>query len=196
MSVTFTMRAKREHKDTIHEQVITDRNEVLAKVMFLHLCHSVHGGEGVPDQAPPHPDQAGTPPDQGGTPPEPGRYPQTRHPRTREDPPWDQAGPPRDQTPPRPGRNPPRPDTPTLPGPGRTPQDQTPPRDQGGTPLDQTPPGTREEPPPPRNSRLRNTVNVRPVRILLECILVFIILSKMSIWINTKTSHTAVNKRR
>ena len=63
----------------------------------------------------------------------------------------------------------------------RHPPDQTPPPDQ--RPQDQTSPGpdipprTRQVPPrdqttPPGNSRLRNTVNVRPVRILLECILV------------------------
>ena len=43
------------------------------------------------------------------------------------------------------------------------------------TPLDGEPPWRRTHPPmenTPRNSRLRNTVNVRPVCILLECILV------------------------
>ena len=101
--------------------VITGRNKVLAKVIFLHLSviHSVHRGEYL-----------------------------TRHPR--------------DQTPPR-TRHPPRPDTP--PDQAGTPWDQTPPWDQT------TPPGTRH-PPPARRSRHRNTVNDRPVRILLECILV------------------------
>ena len=94
---------------TVHIQnIITGRNEVLAKVMFLQVSVILlTGGGGVPDQAPPPgpgrytpPDQAGTPPDQAGTPPSrPGRY---------------------------------------------------------------TPP----------SSRPRNTVNDRPVRILLECILV------------------------
>ena len=71
--------------------------------------------------------------------------------------------------PPRPGRNPP--------DQAGTPRDQTPP-DQGRTPRDQTAPSEPGRNPPPdqtplpRNSRLRNTVNVRPVRILLECILV------------------------
>ena len=51
-----------------------------------------------------------------------------------------------------PGTDPPGPDTPP---------DQT--------PLDQTPP-PRSRPPP--GSRLQHTVNERPVRILLECILV------------------------
>ena len=54
---------------------------------------------------------------------------------------------------------------------------QVPPQDQTHPP----PPGTRhpplgQDPPPPGNSRLWNTVNVRPVRILLECILVMFIL--------------------
>ena len=86
--------------------VITGRNEVLAKVIFLHLSviHSVHkGGEYLtrPDTPPPSRTSHHPPPDQDP----PGQdTPQTRH--------------------------------------------------------------------PPGNSRLRNTVNDRPVRILLECILV------------------------
>ena len=57
--------------------IFTGRNEVLAKVIFLHLSviHSVHRGEYLtrPDTPPPVP---GTPPrDQAGTPPPgPGRY--------------------------------------------------------------------------------------------------------------------------
>ena len=60
------------------------------------------------------------------------------------------------------------------------PREQTPPRSrhsQADTPGTDTPPGSRHPPeqklPPPR-SRLRHTVNERPVRILLECILVFL----------------------
>ena len=66
---------------------------------------------------------------------------------------------------------------PLLPGPGNPPPDQA-----------DTPPGTRQTPPwdladtPPRDqadtppgSRLQHTVYERPVRILLECILVIII---------------------
>ena len=66
---------------------------------------------------------------------------------------------------------------------------ETPPRDQGEPPLDQgeppTPPGPRRTPPPgprrtppgprrtpPPGRTLQHTVNERPVRILLECILV------------------------
>ena len=47
------------------------------------------------------------------------------------------------------------------------PLEQTP---QTRHPPDQTPPRTRQPPPP--GSRLRHTVNERPARILLECILV------------------------
>ena len=79
-----------------------------------------------------------------------------------------------DQAPPRTRQvHPPRTrQLPHPPGPDTTPPDQA-----GTPPWDQTPPGTRHLPrdqagPPPGNSRLRNTVNVRPVRILLECILV------------------------
>ena len=81
-------------------------------------------------------------------------------------PPWDQADPPGT-----------RQTHPTPPGPGRPPRPgRHPPRDQGD------PPGTRQTPPgpgrPPQDqadppgSRLQHTVYERPVRILLECILV------------------------
>ena len=93
---------------------------------------------------------------------------------------------------PRPGRHPlgpgrhPRRDQADPPGPGTPPdqadpQDQAdpPPRDQIDTPL---PPRTRETPRdqvpppgpgrPPPGSRLQYTIYERPVRILLECILV------------------------
>ena len=136
--------------------IFTGRNEVLAKVIFSQACvkNSVHRG-GVPDQAPP-PDQAGTPlpPDQAGTPLPP-----------------DQAGTPPDQTPPpdHAGTPPDQAGTPTRPG-RYPPGTRHPPR------PGRYPPGTRHPPGPdplPPNSRLRDTVNVRPVRILLECILVF-----------------------
>ena len=60
----------------------------------------------------------------------------------------------------------------------QTPPEQTPPPDQ--TPRDQTPlreqtpqgPDTPRDQTPPPGSRLQHTVNERPVRILLECILV------------------------
>ena len=83
--------------------VITGRNEVLAKVIFLHLSfiHSVHsggGGECLTRQVPPR-DQAGTPPG-------------ADTPRTRQVPPRSRHPPQTRQVPPRPGRYPPRPDTP------------------------------------------------------------------------------------
>ena len=84
---------------------ITGRNEVLAKVIFLHLCviHSVHRG-GVPDQAPPPPPMDQT-------------HPWTRHPP--------------DQTPPGtdipPGTDTPTGADPTPPGTRHPPPDQTPP---------------------------------------------------------------------
>ena len=148
--------------------VFTGRNEVLAKVIFSQACvkNSVHRG-GVPDQAPP-PGPGRYPP-----PPGPGRYPPG--PDTPPDQagtplPPDQAGTPPDQTPPQTMQVPP--------GPGRYPHQtrqvppgpDTPPDQAGTPPGPDTTPGTR---PPPPNSRLRDTVNVRPVRILLECILVF-----------------------
>ena len=51
-----------------------------------------------------------------------------------------------------------------------SPQEQTPPPLGADTPWDQTHPGTRLSPPP--GSRRQHMVNERPVRILLECILV------------------------
>ena len=44
------------------------------------------------------------------------------------------------------------------------------------TPLEQTPPGTR----PPPGSRLQHTVYERPVHILLECILVYVLIKKFT----------------
>ena len=89
-------------------------------------------------------------------PPRPGRHPLG----TRQTPP-DQADTPPDQA------DPTLPGTRQIPpGPGRPPRNrQTPPR------TSQTPPEQANTPPPPR-SRLQHTVYERPVRILLECILV------------------------
>ena len=102
--------------------LITGRNEVVAKVIFLHVSviHSVHRGEGVclsacwdtttpRDQAdPPRTRQTTTPLDQadhhppgpGRPPPRPGRPPWTRQT------PQDQADHPQPGRPPRPGRPP------------------------------------------------------------------------------------------
>ena len=96
--------------------LVTGRNEVVAKVMFLQVCVCPRGGRvsasvhaGMPD------------------PPRTGRHP----PRTRQTSPWDQA-----DTPPRPGRlSPPGPGR-HPPGPGRHPR---PPQDQAGPPGKQTP---------------------------------------------------------
>ena len=90
--------------------------------------------------------------------------------------------------PPGPGTtHPPRPHTPPEPGtpPPRPPRDQVPPLPQTTPPGTRytpwttnpsTPPRTRYPPRPPlsRSSNLRNAVNDRPVRILLECILVLV----------------------
>ena len=55
------------------------------------------------------------------------------------------------------------------------------------TPLEQTPPWEQTPPPPgadsPLASKLRHTVNERPVRILLECILVCIYKQTMKNWV-------------
>ena len=132
--------------------------------IFTPVCHSVHrvGGESTWPGTPP--DQAGTPPG-ADTPPGPGRYTPPRGPGR--------------YTPPGPGRYTP------PPGPGR----YTPLRTrQVHPPRRRHPPGTRQVPPPPRADTPpgtrqvhtppppppRDTVNARPVRILLECILVWV----------------------
>ena len=71
---------------------------------------------------------------------------------------WD-AIPPRREEPPRDQADPPRWRNHPPPGPGRPPLDGEP------------PPGTRQTPP---GSRLQHTVYERPIRILLECILVLL----------------------
>ena len=207
--------------------IFTGRNEVLAKVIFLHLFVILFTGGGVPDQVHPPgtrytpPGTRYTPPDQvhppgtrytpprdqvhpplgpGTSPPGPGTPPRTRYtppdqvhppPGTRYTPP-DQVHPPRPGTPPsRDQVHPPR--TRYPPQTRYTPQDQVhppgtrytppgpgiPPPPGPGTPpgTRYTPPGTRYPPgpgtpPSPPGCKLRNTVNDRPVRILLECILV------------------------
>ena len=89
-----------------------------------------------------------TPPD-GGTPPR-----MEEHPPQMEDPPgW--RNPPRWRNPPG-WRNPPRMEEPPL---------------DGDPPGWRNPPQTRQTPPPP-GSKLQHTTYERPVRILLECILV------------------------
>ena len=123
--------------------IITGRNEVVAKVIFLHpVCHSVHRG-GVCLGA-----CWDTTPPQEQTPPPPwsrhaplgADIPRSRHPR--------EQTPPRSRHPsPQSRHAPPKADTPS--------QKQT-------TPTADTPP----------KSRLRHMVNEQPVCILLECILV------------------------
>ena len=119
-----------------HGKIFTGRNEVLAKVIFLHLFVILFTGGGVPDQV--HP-------------------PGTRYP------PRDQVHPPRTRYTPR-DQVPPQDQVPPPPGPG------TPPSPSGTRSPPCPPAGTRYTPPP--GCKLRNTVNDRPVRILLECILV------------------------
>ena len=134
----------------IHRSTIfTGRNEVVARVIFLHLSVILFTGGSASVHA-------GIPPQTRQTPPRPGR-------------------PPRSGRSPGPGRHPPdQADTPQT---RQTPQDQADPRDQadppgpGGPPRPGRPPLDQADPPPP-GSRLQHTVYERPVRILLECILV------------------------
>ena len=138
--------------------------------IFAPVCHSVHGGvftsvhAGIPhppEQTPPRADTPlGADIPLGGDTPREQTPPRSRHPH-RVDTPWEQTPPQRADIPPE-----------------QTPQEQTPPWEQTpprvDTPQEQTPPSRSrhpEQPPPPR-SRLWHTVNERPVRILLECILV------------------------
>ena len=124
--------------------IITGRNEVVAKVIFLHLSviHSVHrGGEGVCLSAC-----------------------------------WDTT-PPQDQTPPPRTR-------------------QTPPPYVAEKPWKQTPAYGLRTPPPsncPPGSRLQHTVYERPVRILLECILVMNYFPRKSYFIGKNAFHPLTN---
>ena len=123
---------------------VTGRNEVVAKVIFLPLSVILFTEGGVCLSA----------------------CWDTTHPQEQTTPP--EQTPPK-QTPPK--QTPPQADTTsgadTLQS--RHPQGaDTPPR--ADTPLEQTPPPPPAPPPP--GSRLQHTVNERPVRILLECILV------------------------
>ena len=99
--------------------VVTGRNEVGAKVMFLHVSVILYTG-GVSGEPPR--DQADTTP------------------------PRDQADPP-GRTPPGPGRYPPRPRR-TSPGTRQTPPRQGDPPEPGRPPWDQADPPSRENPPP------------------------------------------------
>ena len=149
--------------------VVTARNEVVAKVIFLRLFVILFtGGVSASVHA-------------GILPPPPG----SRHP-PEQTPPWSRHPPPLEQTPtPRgpdaPWEQTPQADTPQKQTPrSDTPQEQTPtplgtdtPPEH--TPLKQTSPSSRHPPGadmPPPGIRLRHAVNERPVRILLECILV------------------------
>ena len=98
-------------------------------------------------------------------PPGPGRHP----PGTRQTPPWQGEPPQTRENPPGPRRIPP---ARTPPGPGRHPPQtrENPPGPRRTPRPGRTPPGPRRTPP---GRRLQHTVNERPVRILLECILVF-----------------------
>ena len=123
----------------------------MAKVIFLRLSVILFKGGVCWDTNPP-PDQTDSPPDQ--TPPRPGRPPGS------DTIPPDQADPPGPGRPPR-IRHHPAPDQ----------ADTTPPPpDQADTP----PPRDQADSPPP-GSRLQHAVYERPVRILLECILVSLI---------------------
>ena len=86
----------------MHFILVTGRNEVVAKVMFLQVCVCPQGGGCLPQsmlgcQTPPQ--------DQGEPPPRPGRE-NPPPPQDQGESPRDQGEPPR-QTPPGPGRHPP-----------------------------------------------------------------------------------------
>ena len=112
--------------------LVTGRNEVVSKVMFLHVSVILSRGGGSPGRAPP----AGrTPPETRQTPPRPGR------------PTPDQAdtNPPVGRTPLGPGRHPPhQADTPRT-------RQTPPPPGQGRHPLDQADPQPPNPPGPGRH---------------------------------------------
>ena len=142
--------------------------------LFLHVSVILYTGGSLEN-----------PPGTRQTPSPPGRE---NPPGTRQTPPWDQGEPPGQGEPPQDQADTPR-DQGEPPRQGDPPGTRQTPPQAGRTPprTRQTPPGTKENPPrpgrppqdqadtPPRGRRLlQHTVNERPVRILLECILVFI----------------------
>ena len=131
--------------------IFTGRNEVLAKVIFLHLSVILFTGGGLARRPPSGwMENPPSPPAGWGTPPGWMENP----PRLDGEPPRLEGEPPRlDGEPPPPGWK------------------ETPPWLEGEPPP----------PPPPRGSRLRHTVYDRPVRILLECILVYLVFEKISV---------------
>ena len=139
------------HLFSFAENIITGRNEVLAKVIFLHLSVILFTGGGL----------ARRPPGWMEEPPPAG---------WRNPPGWMEEPPPWMENPPQ-MENPPRWRTPPPPRMENPPRWRTPPPPDG----EPHPPGWRTPPPdgePPPGSGLRHTVYDRPVRILLECILV------------------------
>ena len=129
--VPHTSVAKQAVGIGLQRLLITGRNEVVAKVMFLQVCVCPQGGRvsASVHAGMPYPPRMENPPEW--------RTPLDGEPPRMETPP--NAEPPPDGEPPRDGEPPP----------------------DGGTHT-----------PPPR-SRLQHTVYERPVRILLECILVY-----------------------
>ena len=121
-------------------------------MFFTRVCDSVHGGSASVHAGIPSPCQEDTP--QQGEPPAK-ETPRQGDTTPRQGDPLPRRPPTKETPLPR------RP--PTLPR--RPPVKETP-------PAKETPPPAKENPSPP-GSRLRHTVNERPVRILLECILVF-----------------------
>ena len=95
--------------------------------------------------------------------------------------------------------------TPPLDGePPCPPTDEEPPWMENHPPNGEPSPPDGEPPPPPPGSRLRHTVYDRPVRILLECILVFHIkslntsqcLAPIYLQFNRTCMHSKINHRR
>ena len=158
---------------------ITSHNEVGAKVMFLLVSVILSTGGSASVHAGIQPPCPGDPSCQGDPPakdtPCPGDPPCQGDPSAKETPlprrpPAKETPPPAKETPP-PCQGDPSP----LP---RRPPYQGDPSPFKETPLPRRPPTketTLPRRPPPPGSRLRHTVNERPVRILLECILVFLL---------------------
>ena len=137
--------------------------------IFTPVCHSVHGGACL-RQTPPReqtPPRKQIPPGQAHPPPPRQAHPQAGTPPRAGTPPW--------QAPPWEG----------TPWAGTPPRAGTPPGRRGTPPRQVTPPQAGNPqfffylffifgdiPPPNPRSWLRHMVNERPVRILLECILV------------------------
>ena len=156
VSVPVSVLVPVPHKFCLIRPLLPAATKLWPRLCFTRVCDSVHRG-GL---------QRTPPQDQADTTPTPSR----ENPLDQADTPLAGRTPQDQGEPPRPGRHHPHPQQGEPPGPGRHPPGRENPPGPRRTPPDQADPPPDQADPPGR--RLQHTVNERPVRILLECILV------------------------